>query len=66
MSNLELIKLVEKIQHCEGTEQEIDNMIELLEKNVPNQSVSNLIFYRDDLTSKEIVELALSYKAIIL
>ena len=62
----ELIKLVEKIKKCEGTEQEIDNMIELLEKNVPDPSVSNLIFFRDDLTSKEIVELALSYKAIIL
>ena len=35
MNRSELIDLVNKIKKCEGTEEEIDNMIELLEENVP-------------------------------
>lgn len=66
MSKEELIKLVEKIMKCEGTEEEIDGMIELLEKNVPHPEVSDLIFWDRERTPQEIVELALSYKPIIL
>lgn len=62
----ELIKLVEKIKKCEGTEEEIDAMIKLLERNVPHPEVSDLIFWDEEKTPQEIVELALSYKPIIL
>ncbi|OIJ20714.1 hypothetical protein BKP45_08685 [Anaerobacillus alkalidiazotrophicus] len=59
----ELIKLVEKICNVEGTEDEMDNMLRVLEENVLHPAVSDLIFYNDDeLTPKEIVEKALSYK----
>ncbi len=66
MSKEELIELVEKIKKCEGTEEEIDDMIELLEKNVPHPEVGDLIFGGEEKTSQEIIELALSYKPIIL
>ncbi len=66
MSKEELIKLVEKIKNCEGTEEELDGMIELLENNVPHPEVSDLIFWGEEKTPQEIVELALSYKPIML
>jgi uncharacterized protein YheU (UPF0270 family) len=61
----ELINLVENIINCEGTEKEIDEMLELVEKNVPHPEVSDLIYWsEEDLTSEEIVDRALEYKAI--
>lgn len=45
MNRSELIDLVNKIKKCEGTEEEIDNMIELLEENVVYPDISDLIFY---------------------
>jgi len=66
LSREELIKLVEKIINCEGTEEEIDDMIHLLEKNVPHPEVNDLVFWGDDKTPEEIVDIALDYKPIIL
>ena len=66
MSKEDLIMLVEKIMKCDGTEEEIDGMIELLEKNVPDPEVSDLIFWGEERTPQEIVEIALNYKPIIL
>ncbi|WBW96131.1 bacteriocin immunity protein [Oceanirhabdus sp. W0125-5] len=61
----ELINLVDKIIECEGTEEEIDEMIELLEKNVPDPEVTGLIYWsEEELTSEQIVDRALSYKSI--
>jgi hypothetical protein len=61
----ELIETVEKIVNLEGDEEEIDNMINHLNRNVPHPNVSDLIFWNDvELTPKEIVEQALNYKAI--
>lgn len=51
---------------CDGTEEEIDEMIKLLEKNVPDPGVSDLIFWGEERTPQEIVEIALSYKPILL
>lgn len=65
MNKEELIDLVEKIMKCEGTEDEIDNMIELLEENVLDPQVSNYIF-KEDNTPEEVVDKALSYKPILL
>lgn len=63
MTREELIELVGKIARSEGTEQELDDMLDLLMNNVPDPHVANHIFY-DDLTPEEIVDKALSYKPI--
>lgn len=63
----ELIELVKQICEAEGTEEEIDSMIDLLEQNVPHPEVSDLIFWsNEELTAEEIVDRALNYKPIIL
>ena len=65
LSRLELIELVDKIMKSKGTEEEIDNMIEELEKNVPHPEVSDLIFWNEEeLTPEQIVDIALAYKPI--
>lgn len=65
LSKLELIELVEKIMKSKGTEEEIDNMIEELERNVPHPEVSDLIFWNEEeLTPEQIVDIALAYKPI--
>ena len=65
MEREELIELVDKIMKCEGTEDEIDNMIEVLRKNVIDPEVTNYIFYEEN-TPEEVVDKALAYKPIIL
>ena len=61
----ELISLVEKIMKCQGSEEEIDEMIKLLEKNVVDPEVTNYIFYEEN-TPEEVVDKALAYKPILL
>ena len=65
MDRTELIRLVERIMRCEGTEKEQDELLELLEKNVLDPQVSNYIFYEEN-TPEEVVDKALAYKPIIL
>lgn len=61
----ELVQLVRKIANCEGTEEEIEEWMDILEENVPHPEISDLIFYPDEeMTPEEIVEKALSYKPI--
>ncbi|APM39450.1 bacteriocin immunity protein [Clostridium kluyveri] len=61
----ELISLVSKIVECEGTEEEIDEMIEIVKRNVPHPEVSDLIYWNEEeLTPKQIVDIALAYKPI--
>ncbi|CAG7659013.1 bacteriocin immunity protein [Paenibacillus allorhizosphaerae] len=61
----DLIELVRKIMNAKGTEEEIDNMIEILKQNVPHPQVSDLIFWNKvELTPEQVIELALSYKPI--
>jgi hypothetical protein len=76
MTRDELIKLGRKIVNCEGTEEEVDNMIDLFDKNVPHPNGANLFFYpenynarKNDLskynpTVEEVVDKCLSYKSI--
>lgn len=68
LSKIQLIRLVQKIMKADGSEQEIDEMIGILEKNVPHPAISDLIFYpeKDNVTAEEIIEEALNYKPIIL
>ena len=65
MTREELILLVDKIMKCQGSEKEIDEMMELLEKNVIDSEVSNYIFYEEN-TPEEVIDKALAYKPIIL
>lgn len=65
MTREELISLVEKIMKCQGSEEEIDEMIMLLQKNVPDPEVTNYIFYEEN-TPVEVVDKALAYKPILL
>ena len=46
MTREELIALVDKIMKCQGSEKEIDKMIELLEQNVTDPEVTNYIFMK--------------------
>ena len=76
MTREELIEIGQRIVECDGTEQEIDALSELFNKNVPHPNGSNLFFYpknysalRDNIlgynpTVKEVVDKCLSYKAI--
>lgn len=76
LNKKELIELGKKIINCEGTENEIDEMMDIFNKNVPHPNGAGLFFYpenynarRDDLskynpTVEEVVDIALSYKPI--
>ena len=59
----ELINLVNKIVECEGSEEEIDEMIDMVKKNVPYPDISDLIYWNEEeLTPEQIVDNALEYK----
>ncbi|GMK38553.1 hypothetical protein PCCS19_16070 [Paenibacillus sp. CCS19] len=59
----ELIEIVQKIMCAEGSEEELDSLILLLEQNVPHPNVSDLIFWNEEeLSAEDVVEQALSYK----
>jgi len=61
----ELINLVSKIIECEGSEEEIDEMIEVVKRNVPYPDISDLIYWsEDELTPEQIIDKALNYKPI--
>lgn len=64
MTRKELIQLVEEILDVEKySEEQIDDMLEVLHRNVPHPAVANLIYW-DDLTPEEIIDKALDYKPI--
>ena len=50
LSRDELIDLVRKIIDCDGSEEEIDEMIFLLEENVVDPEIINFIYYDDKNT----------------
>jgi Colicin immunity protein / pyocin immunity protein len=62
----ELVVMVSKIIACEGSEQELDEMILTFAQHVPHPAASSLIFHpaRKGATPEEIVEQAISYKPI--
>jgi hypothetical protein len=68
MSNhLHLVELVRKLMNAEGTEDELDEMLNELQQQMPYAEISNLIFWDDrDLTPEQIVEEALTARPIIL
>ena len=76
MTREELVEIGRRIVECNGTEQEIDDLSELFDKNVPHPNGSNLFFYpenynarKDNIsdynpTVEEVVDKCLSYKTI--
>ncbi len=63
----ELIKLVERMCNGEGSDDEIGEWIEILERNVPDPNVSDLVYWNNEgLTPEQIIDRAMSYKPIIL
>ena len=77
MNKEELIKLGKSIVNCQGNEEEIEEMIDIFNSNVPYPNGANLFFYpenynsrHDDLskynpTVEEVVEKVLNYKPTI-
>lgn len=74
MTREELIELGNKIVNGEGSEAEIDEMMEVFSQNVPHPDGANLFFYpenynarKDDISNyspsvEEVVDKALNYK----
>jgi hypothetical protein len=61
----ELISLVRKIANSEGTEEEINEWMEVLRRSVPHPAVSGLIFWpKEPKTPEQIVDEALAYRPI--
>jgi len=78
MTREELIELGNRIIAADGSEEEIQKLMELFDRNVPHPSGSNLFYWPDNFnsrtddisqynpTAEEIVDKCLSYKPIIL
>jgi len=65
LSRQKLIELVENIVNADGSEEEIDDWITMVDENVPHPNISDLIFYPDEeLTPEEIVDKAMGYRPI--
>ena len=71
MANLdrtELIAIVRRIMDADGTESELDALIDTLDSNVPHPGVTDLIFWSqdgDEPTAEQVVDAALAYRPII-
>ena len=64
MTREELVNLVNNILDIENkTEKEIDELLNILEKNIPAPNISDLIYWSDS-SLKEIIDKALTYKPI--
>jgi hypothetical protein len=78
MTRNELIELGKRIVAAEGSEAELDDLMEIFDKNVPHPSGSNLFYWPEnyntrttiiseyDPTVEEVVDRCLAYKPIIL
>ena len=66
----ELIALVDQIKRAEGTEEELNRLVESFERQVPHPGACDLIYWPSrrglgsDPTSAEIVDAALAYRPI--
>ena len=66
MERDELVNLVRRLAAADGTEEEQDALLELLEQNVPHPEVADLIYYPpggNELSPEEIVDRALACQA---
>jgi hypothetical protein len=67
MTRDELVQAVRRIIVADGTEEELDSLLALVERNVPHPAVSDLIFYPPngiELSAEEVVGTALAYQPI--
>ncbi len=65
LSRAELIETVRRIMEVEGEEGELDELIDVVQANVPHPSVSDLIYWPpggEDLTPEQVVDLALAHQ----
>jgi hypothetical protein len=59
------VSAVRKLLAGDGTEEELDEVLQSVKRSVPHPDVSDLIYYpRVPLSAEEIVEVALSYAPI--
>ena len=63
LSRDELVDLVRRVISLDNPD-EVDDLIETLQDNLPDPSVTDLIYSDDDLSAEEIVDKALAYKRI--
>lgn len=62
-SRAELVDIVRRLQSATGTEDEQDQLLEVLRANVPDPRVSDLIFWPpSELSPDEIIDHALAYR----
>lgn len=65
VTRIELIEWVRKLMNAEGTEAELDDMLNDLQQQLPYAEISNLIYWDDrDLSPEQIVEEALAARPI--
>ena len=65
MTREELIALVKTIFRCEGSEEELQEMYELLDRNLIDPELSDYIYWTTpEMTPEEIVDKALAFKPI--
>ena len=70
VTKCELIELARRVMECDGTEYDIDFWLSMLEINIPNERISDLIFWPDEyfndvnysktLTPEQVIEMALN------
>ena len=61
----ELIKMVQRVMDCEEDEDTIDQLLEILDDNLPLPSISDFIYWppnEDELSAEEIIDIARSYQ----
>jgi len=67
LSKEQLVSLVARVQEGEGSEEELEALLMLIDRNVPDPNVRNLIFYSpQSLTPEEVIERAFAYRPIVL
>ncbi|WP_128100412.1 bacteriocin immunity protein [Paenibacillus sp. DCT19] len=65
VTRIELIEWVRKLMNAEGTEAELDDMLNELQQQLPYTEISNLIYWDDRaLSPEQIVEEALAARPI--
>lgn len=61
----ELIRMVQRVIDCEDDEDTIDQLLEILDDNLPHPSIWDLIYWppnEEELSAEEIIDIALSYQ----
>lgn len=65
ISTEELVRIVSRLQAADGTEEELDGLMLILERELPDPEVSNLIFFHiPPLSPEEVVAKARAYRPI--